>query len=58
MKQVDTIKRGTFDRTIPLSVRQDFKGALIVMVMGFALTLMPKSNVSFNENQRTTHLFT
>lgn len=28
MKQVDTIKRGTFDRTIPLSVRQDFKGAL------------------------------
>lgn len=28
MKQVDTVKRGTFDRTIPLSVRQDFKGAL------------------------------
>lgn len=28
MKQVDAIKRGTFDRTIPLSVRQDFRGAL------------------------------
>ncbi|EMH0135115.1 FAD-binding oxidoreductase [Proteus mirabilis] len=28
MKQVDAIKRGTFDRTIPVSVREDFRGAL------------------------------
>ncbi len=28
MKQVDAIKRGTFDRTIPISVREDFRGAL------------------------------
>ncbi|SUC26721.1 sn-glycerol-3-phosphate dehydrogenase subunit C [Providencia rustigianii] len=28
MKQVDAVKRGTFDRQIPLQIRQEFRGAM------------------------------
>lgn len=40
MKQVDAVKRGTFDRQIPIQMRQEFRELWIVMVMGYVLTLM------------------
>ena len=54
MMQVDAIKRGTYDRTIPVEVRNTFSGAMNCNGNGLCFNFDVKSPMSVNESDAIT----